>query len=349
MARVEELDALLLVDDLGGLRVHVDRELRHRLNGVELPEDRGELRDRVRALAGPPRQIAQDAHDLGPLLVLQRDDVVVELDGGQGLDEEARARAGAAVDDPRQLALLLRLEQQNVAVVAHRDDPVLQQPLRVAAAQVPFHHGRELRLQAQERPAHVGELRRRVVRHLARGQQRATHGGRDVGRVLGFRRQPGEAGCVLGPGDPARDLDAAFDEGREVGERPRLEVRAARPRHGQGRGGVGQVVVGLAAEGPQERHTLARPDEGGADGARIGAGLEARQAGEALRRAGLLQQQRTDLVELESGQRVSVHAGRVGGTGFRFPAGSASPGGRLPRTAEALKRVSSGVAAGQDR
>ena len=253
------------------------------------------------------------------------------------------------MDDPRQLASLLRLEQQHVAVVAHRDDAVLQQPLGVAAAQVSLHHGRELRLQAEERPAHVGELRRRVVGHLARRQERAADGRGHVGRVVRFRGQAREAGCVFGAGDPARDLDAALDERREVGERPRLEVGAARPGHGQGPGGVGQVVVGLAAEGPEECHTLPGAGQGVADGARIGLRLEARQAGEALHGPGLLQKQRTDLVEFESGQRVSVHAGRAGGTVLRFPAGSASPGGRLPRTAEAHWRVYSGVAAGQDK
>ena len=56
----------------------------------------------------PRRQLLEDAHDLGALLVREGDDVVVQLDRRQRLDEEARARAGAAVDDARQLAASAR-------------------------------------------------------------------------------------------------------------------------------------------------------------------------------------------------------------------------------------------------
>ncbi len=139
--------------------------------------------------------------DLVPLLVLQLHDVVVQLDRGQRLHEEARARARGAVDDPRQLALVLGLQQQHVAVVAGGDDPVLQQPLGVGAAEVALHDARELRPQAQERPADVGELRRGVVGHLARGQD-APGGWPRPRRPCPAPRRPGATGGGCRPPGP---------------------------------------------------------------------------------------------------------------------------------------------------
>ena len=135
--RVAAVDELQLrsrpFDDLGRVRVHRPRQERHRLHGVELAQHLGHRLDRVGALGDAGRELLQDAHDLAPLRVLHLDDVVVELDRRQRLDEEARAGAGAAVDDAGELALLLGLQQQHVAVVARGDDAVLQQPLALGA------------------------------------------------------------------------------------------------------------------------------------------------------------------------------------------------------------------------
>ena len=213
--------------------------------------------------------------DLGPLLVLQRDDVVVELDRGQRLDEEARARARAAVDDPRQLALVLGLEQQHVAVVARRDDAVLQQPLGVAAAQVALHHGRELRLQAQERAA---QRRRAAARRRPPPRPRAgARGGRPPRprSCPGPRRRAGRAAGAPSTRATRRAISTppSMNEARSAsarGSRWAPRARATAERLGR----VGQVVVGLAADGAEQRHTLARPGQRLADGAGIGRGLQ---------------------------------------------------------------------------
>ena len=57
---------------------------------------------------------------------LRPDDLVVQLDSGERLDENARARAGAAVDDARQAAALLGLHNQHGALVARREKALLQ-------------------------------------------------------------------------------------------------------------------------------------------------------------------------------------------------------------------------------
>ena len=90
----------------------------------------------ARSAASAPtraRQLAQDAHDLGPLLVLERHDVVVQLHRRHRLDEQARAGAGAAVDDAGELAAVLGLQEEHVAIVARGDELVLQEPLGVLA------------------------------------------------------------------------------------------------------------------------------------------------------------------------------------------------------------------------
>ena len=77
----------------------MQREPRARLDDVELGRDV----DRPLELVGPRAegvgQREQDAADLLGLLLLERDDLVVDLDGLERLDEQARAAGRAAVDD----------------------------------------------------------------------------------------------------------------------------------------------------------------------------------------------------------------------------------------------------------
>ena len=157
----------------------------------------------AREIVGPVAhahgQRLQDPDDLAPLLVLQLHDVVVEVDRGQRLHEHARPRARAAVHDPRDLAAVLGLQQQHVAVVARGDELVLQHAVGVLALQERLHHRGELRAQAHEGPPRLGELGRSVVRHLAARKDgaanrrppprscraRATRGGRGGARPRG--------------------------------------------------------------------------------------------------------------------------------------------------------------------
>ena len=87
----------------------------------------------IGARAHPRRQVGEDAHDLRALVLGQPHDVVVHLHRRHRLDEEARPGARRAVDDPRHLPAVLGLQQQDVAVVAHGDDLVLQDALGVLA------------------------------------------------------------------------------------------------------------------------------------------------------------------------------------------------------------------------
>ena len=136
--------------------------------------------------------------------------------------------------------------------------------------------------EAQERAADVGELRRGVVGHLARGQERPADRRGHVARVLHLGGEARQAGGAVHPGHPAGDLDAALDERGEIRERPGLEVGSPHPGPREGLGRVGEVVVGLAADDPEERHPLARPGQGLPDGRRLGEGLEGLQASPSL-------------------------------------------------------------------
>ena len=300
MTRVEELElGPRALHDLRRVRVHRHRQERHRLDGVELAQCLGHRGDGIGALTDLGRELLQDADDLAPLGVLQLDDVVVELDRGQRLDEQARARARAAVDDARQLPLLLGLQQQHVAVVARGDDAVLQQALALGAAQVAFHHARQLGAQPHERAPQLGEPRRGVVAELARGQQGPPDGDRHGARVLDARSQARERGSPVDAGDPTRDLDAALDERGQVGERPRLEVAAPDPGAGERLLGVREVVVRLAAELPEERNTLARPRQGAPDGLRLDQRSEPFEPGTPRTGAHLLEQKGENAIELQ--------------------------------------------------
>ena len=297
---------VLLLDHLRCLGVHVFRDQGHGLCGVELPEDRRHLHQVLRAVSGPGRQILEDAHDLTPLLVLQRHDVVVELHGGERLDEQARPGARAAVDDPGQLALVVGLQEKDVPVVPGRDDPVLKQPLGLPGVKVPLHHGGELGPQAGQGAPGLGELRRGVVRHLSGGPDRLADRRGDLRGVPGRRGQAREQRCVVGPADGTDDLEAPFDERGQVQKPPRLEVGALDPGPGQGRGGIGEIVIGLSSQRLQEAPRLAGPGQGLPNGLGIGERLQAQEARPSWDRPRPLGDQGPHAVELEHAKSVSV-------------------------------------------
>ena len=86
------------------------REARARLDHVELGGDV----DRALEVVGPRAegvgQREQDAADLFGLLLFERDDVVVDLDGLERLEEQARAAGRGAVHDARDRARDARRE-----------------------------------------------------------------------------------------------------------------------------------------------------------------------------------------------------------------------------------------------
>ena len=73
---------------------------------------------RCRSLAAPAEGVGQrqqDAADFFGLLLLERDDVVVDFDGAQRLEKQARAAAGAAVDDSRNRRAVFRPDDEHIA------------------------------------------------------------------------------------------------------------------------------------------------------------------------------------------------------------------------------------------
>ena len=113
-------------------------------------------------------QRQQYAPDLLALLLLERDDVVVDLDGGDRFDEEAGAARGAAVDDAGNGAAMLGAHDEHVAAVAIGDDLLLEVFGGVAAAHEPLQRGPQLRALAPKPLADAGQRRARIVRDVAR-------------------------------------------------------------------------------------------------------------------------------------------------------------------------------------
>ena len=117
-----------------------------RLQHVELGGrlDRALQVGRARAERVGQRQ--QDPADFLGLLLFERDDVVVDFDRAERLEEQAGAAGRRAVDDARNAAAMLGLDDEHVAAVALGDDLILQVLRRFLAAQV------RLERAAQPRP-----------------------------------------------------------------------------------------------------------------------------------------------------------------------------------------------------
>src|SRR4051812_23583291 len=69
-------------------------------------------------------------------LLLERDNLVVDFNGGERLDEQGRAAGGTAVNDPRDAAPVFCFHEDHVAAVALRDHLLLQVLAGVLASQV---------------------------------------------------------------------------------------------------------------------------------------------------------------------------------------------------------------------
>ena len=96
---------------------------------------------------------AQDAKDFFALLLFERHDLVVDLDGAERLQVEAGAAAGAAMDDAGNRRAVLGFDDQHVAAVAVADDLVLQIRRGFFSPQIRFER------RAQPRPL-LAQLRR---------------------------------------------------------------------------------------------------------------------------------------------------------------------------------------------
>ena len=143
------------------------REARARLDHVELGGDV----DRAAQVVGPAAerigQRQQDAANLLGLLLLERDDVVVDLDGAERLEKQAGAAGGGAVDDAGDRGAVLGADHQHVAAVAIGDDLLLQVLRRVASAQKSVERRPQLRALLPQPIADARQRRRRVVGDVA--------------------------------------------------------------------------------------------------------------------------------------------------------------------------------------
>src|SRR5687767_14214390 len=82
------------------------------------------------------RQGHEDATDLFPLLLFEGDDVIVDLDGAERLEKQARSAAGAAMDDARDRRSVFGPYDEHVASVAIGHDMLLQVLRGFLAAQI---------------------------------------------------------------------------------------------------------------------------------------------------------------------------------------------------------------------
>ncbi len=177
--------------DRGLDAVDGDRELRARLQHVELGRRANRPLEIVAAGGGSASASAEkDPTDLFGLLLLERDDVVVDFDGAERLEKEAGAAAGAAVDDPGNRGPVLGSDDEDVPAVAIGDDLLLQVLRRVLAAQIRLERAAQPRALLAKPIAQALQLRARIVDDLAAGIDLAT----DVGD-LAFegRRRVGDA------------------------------------------------------------------------------------------------------------------------------------------------------------
>ena len=196
--------------DLGLQRLHVAGEQGHGLGGVQLAQDAGGEREVV-GRASPTRRGQLGAGCGSPRAAPRpaaRTMSLLSSTAGRGSTNTLWPEPELPWMMPGELALVLGLQQQHVAVVARGDELVLQEPVGVAgrAGTTPSPTVSWLRRRASVRrsSARRGEASSATS---PLGQDGAADGRGHLGRVAhlgGPRREPRGA---LGAGHAARDLD----------------------------------------------------------------------------------------------------------------------------------------------
>ena len=257
------------------------------------------------------RQREQDAPDLLGFLLLERHDVVVDLDGAQRLEEQAGAARRTAVDDARDGRAVLGAHHQHEAAVAVGDDLVLQVLRRVAAAQERLERAPQARPLPPQALAHRLQLGAGVVGHLARGLDLVPGLGDLAAErrpALGQGLQDGKG--VLGPADGGAGGVDRLEELGQAQQAQRFEGPALDGEARENRRQVGRRRQREAAHQFVEPHAL------GGRGEQLGhlAGVGQRpQPGQALgaeRRDGAPAQHIDDVSELERLKDGCVHTCR---------------------------------------
>ena len=136
LAPLDEGGGLTALHHVGFDTVHESRKRRPGLDHV----NRGGRRHSAMQVGGscPKRigQVSQDTHDLSVLLLFEAHDLIVDLDGAQRLEEEARAGSRAAVHNPRNRTPVRGFDDQHESTVTLGDDLFLQIFRRASATQI---------------------------------------------------------------------------------------------------------------------------------------------------------------------------------------------------------------------
>ncbi len=182
------------------------------------------------------RQLPENAMDFFPLLLFERDDLVVDLDGAERLEVEAGAAARTAVDDSWNRRAMLGLDDQHVAAVAVADDLVLQIARGVLTPQIGFERRPQPRPLLPQVRAQAPQFRARIVVHLAGRIDLAPHfAGLALERatVLGNRLQRRERTVrAANRGARERDRIEKFRKREQPGRLQRAAFDRQRREHG---------------------------------------------------------------------------------------------------------------------
>ena len=140
------------------------------------------------------RQRGQYAFDLMLFLFLYRNDVVVELDRGEGLDEDRRAAGRRAVNDANQLSPTLCFDRKHRAAVSHGNDLILEHLLGVLLFEVGLEDAFKTSAELEETRSQPAELGAGVVLDLAAFRVDGFFDGTsevpEIGQLAGKREQP---------------------------------------------------------------------------------------------------------------------------------------------------------------
>jgi hypothetical protein len=130
--------------------------------------------DVIRPRPKPIGQLEQDAQDLFTFAILERDDVVVDLDGRRRFHEQRGAGGRCAVHNAGHAAAMFGAHHQHEAPVALGDDLVLQVFRRRAASEL-FQRAAQLLTLLPQLVADAFELRAGLVEDLAARIDRLPH------------------------------------------------------------------------------------------------------------------------------------------------------------------------------
>jgi hypothetical protein len=200
--------------------------------GLDLGEDAGAEVDCGGLLAERAGHGDEDAVDLGLLLVEQADELVVLLDGFEGLDEDGLPGRGRPVDNAGDAALELHFDRDDEAVAANGDEVILCAAAFAEATQRPAEALFDSAVLALHGAADAAQLGGGVVAEAAVGLDLAAQHEKQRGEVVveQGRRQSGNPGPLITRTvrwriDKVAPCGDALYDGEEVADLGGLEGR----------------------------------------------------------------------------------------------------------------------------